>query len=86
MASTTIRKLDESVKQKLRLQAAMHGCSMEEEARRILGEALLPQKEAGTGLGIRIHKCFADAGGIDLKVQPRSLPRPSPVKDEGVDR
>jgi plasmid stability protein len=36
MASITIRNLDDSVKQNLRVQAARHGRSMEEEARVIL--------------------------------------------------
>ena len=35
MASLTIRQLDESIKQKLRLQAAQNGHSMEAEARAI---------------------------------------------------
>lgn len=36
MASLTIRKLDPKVKERLRLQAAQHGHSMEEEACRLL--------------------------------------------------
>lgn len=36
----TIRNLDEAVKQKLRLRAAMHQCSMEAEARAILATCL----------------------------------------------
>lgn len=36
MSSITIRNLDESVKQKLRVRAALHGRSMEDEARTIL--------------------------------------------------
>ena len=35
-SSITIRKLDESLKAKLRVRAATHGRSMEEEAREIL--------------------------------------------------
>ena len=38
MASITIRNLDVSIKEKLRLRAAAHGRSMEEEVRLILGE------------------------------------------------
>ncbi|MEK1886627.1 MAG: bifunctional phosphopantothenoylcysteine decarboxylase/phosphopantothenate--cysteine ligase CoaBC [Phyllobacterium sp.] len=38
MASITIRNLDYSIKEKLRLRAAAHGRSMEEEARIILGD------------------------------------------------
>jgi antitoxin FitA len=36
MASLTIRNLDDHVKQRLRMRAATHGRSMEEEAREIL--------------------------------------------------
>ena len=39
MASITIRHFDDGLKQKLRLQAALHGCSMEEEVRVILRKA-----------------------------------------------
>ena len=40
MAVLTIRNIDDSIKAFLRMQAAQHGCSMEEEARRILAQAL----------------------------------------------
>ena len=43
MASLTIRKLDDSVKTKLRVRAAENGRSMEEEARAILEEAVQVQ-------------------------------------------
>ena len=33
MASITIRKLDDELKRRLRVRAAEHGCSMEQEAR-----------------------------------------------------
>ncbi|MEA2988651.1 MAG: phosphopantothenoylcysteine decarboxylase / phosphopantothenate---cysteine ligase, partial [Alphaproteobacteria bacterium] len=36
MASITIRQLDEELKQRLRLRAAAHGRSMEDEVRTIL--------------------------------------------------
>ena len=42
MASIVIRRLDDSVKARLRLRAAEHGRSMEEEAREILKSALTP--------------------------------------------
>lgn len=41
MAILTIRNLDEVVKRQLRIQAAEHGVSMEEEARLILRDALV---------------------------------------------
>lgn len=40
MASITIRKLDDDLKQRLRIRAAEHGHSMEQEARDILRAAL----------------------------------------------
>ncbi len=36
MAAITIRNIDDEVKNKMRLQAAQHGCSMEHEVREIL--------------------------------------------------
>jgi plasmid stability protein len=47
----TVRNLDEALKAQLRISAAKHGCSMEEEVRRILRDALLPQVEQ-KGLGL----------------------------------
>src|SRR5947209_1395550 len=41
MASLTIRRLDDELKQRLRLRAARNGRSMEDEARIVLGEAAL---------------------------------------------
>lgn len=77
MASITIRNLDESVKARLRIAAARHGCSMEEEVRQILRRALIT--EGGSErLGTRIHQRFAKVGGIDLALPGRSMPRPPP--------
>ena len=43
----TIRNLDEAVKQKLRLRAAMHQRSMEAEAREILAQAVAEETPMG---------------------------------------
>ena len=48
-ATLTIRNLDEAVKQKLRVQAAQHGRSMEAEARAILTRDVLPSAEKVSG-------------------------------------
>ena len=40
MASITIRNLEEGIKQRLRVRAAQHGRSMEEEAREILRKVM----------------------------------------------
>ena len=77
MASITIRNLDDVVKERLRLAAARHGVSMEEEARRILKSAL-DADENEYGLGTRIQKIWAGVGGFDLpdrsEFQYRRLP------------
>ena len=77
MASITIRSLDDSVKARLRIAAARHGCSMEEEVRRILRQALMAEDLPGQ-LGTRIHQRFATLGGIDLPEPDRSAPRSAP--------
>lgn len=70
MASITIRNLDEDLKAKLRVVAANHGRSMEEEVRVILAQAL-SQKETQGGLGSRIHARFASIGGADIELPAR---------------
>ncbi|GEN26154.1 FitA-like ribbon-helix-helix domain-containing protein [Halomonas cupida] len=69
MASITIRNLDDQLKTQLRLQAARHGHSMEEEVRRILRHALAQPQ--GRGLGSRIHERFAQLGGVELELPER---------------
>jgi antitoxin FitA len=65
MAQLLIRKLEDDVKTRLKVRAARHGHSLEEEARRILEAAALTDKPApDMGLGSRIAKRFA---GIGLK-------------------
>lgn len=73
MASLTIRNLDDETKAQLRLQAARHGRSMEEEARTILRQAVTaaPAGAEGGGLGSRIHAHFAALGGVELDLPAR---------------
>jgi plasmid stability protein len=82
MASLTIRSLDEGTKAQLRIQAARHGRSMEEEARTILREAIeASQPSAATkqGLGSRIQAHFAPFGGVELEL-PEHSSQPSPAQ------
>jgi plasmid stability protein len=80
MATLTIRNLDEHTKAQLRIQAARHGRSMEEEARTILRAAIessQPDAQA-QGLGSRIQAHFAKLGGVELALPERtSVPRPA---------
>ena len=78
MATLTIRKLDESIKQSLRIKAAHHGVSMEEEVRRILQKVLTPETGSAK-LGTTIHQHFTRIGNMDDHILPtRSTPRPAP--------
>jgi plasmid stability protein len=76
MASLTIRNLDDPLKARLRIQAATHGHSMEEEARKILRAALTPETETPGNLGEAIHARFARHGGVEL-----DLPAREPMRD-----
>ncbi len=47
MASLSIRKMDEETVASLRMRAASHGVSMEEEVRQIIRQAVEPTKRLG---------------------------------------
>ncbi|MGC2245972.1 MAG: hypothetical protein WA609_05160 [Terriglobales bacterium] len=79
MASLTIRQLEESTKRKLRIRAAHHGCSMEQEAREILKCALSQTQESPKDLGKAIHDLFAPLGGVELEIPPRE-----PIPEERI--
>ena len=86
MATLTIRNLDEHTKAQLRVQAARHGRSMEEEARTILRAAIEARQPEGCGLGLgsRIQAHFAQLGGVELNLPERcSLPAPAQFSREG---
>jgi len=79
MATLTIRNLDDSTKAQLRLRAARHGRSMEEEARAILRQAVAgaPPQPTMAGVGHRIQAHFARLGGVELELPDRAgLPQP----------
>ncbi len=71
MSTLTIRNLEPSIKDKLRLTAAAHGRSMEEEVRTILRN-VLAQPASTMGMGDRIHARFAELGGVELDIPPRT--------------
>ncbi len=70
----TIRNLDDDVKARLRVRAALHGRSMEEEARSILRSALAKETEADTGAAlVKALRARAErVGGIDLELPART--------------
>ena len=79
MASITIRKLEDSTKRRLRVRAANHGRSMEEEAREILRTAVSEESQGELGLAESIRRRFAPFGGVELPELPRE-PIPEPPK------
>lgn len=79
MASITIRNLDDQLMAELRLAAARHGHSMEEEVRIILRKTLTRPKP--DGLGSRIRDRVAAMGGVDLDIPDRSDPPRAPDLD-----
>ena len=83
MASITIRNLDDDVKTRLRMRAASHGRSMEEEARLILREAV-EGKSGPENLASAIRARFAPFGGVELDILRANRPRFE--QDGGDDR
>lgn len=70
MASLSVRKLDRNVYERLRMRAAKHGISMEEEARRILCQAVgVPEKLTDV-----FKKHFGVENGIDLDLLNQRQP------------
>ena len=72
MASMTIRNIDDSLKSRLRVRAAQHGRSREEEARSILRSALAVTEPKEEHLVDAIRRRVAAVGGIDIDLPPRS--------------
>ncbi len=72
MASLSVRKLDEETLSRLQIRAATHGVSMEEEARRILKEAVSAPERLGD-LALQI---FGPRHGIDLQMPERTPHEP----------
>ncbi|HNX77481.1 MAG TPA: plasmid stabilization protein [Candidatus Rifleibacterium sp.] len=60
----------------LRLSAAAKNISMEEEIRKIL-TAFINRQKCQKGIGSRIARRFADAGGCELQLAERAMPRPA---------
>jgi len=88
MVSITIRRLDDGVKAKLRLRAASHGRSMEEEACEILRTGLSAKRGSRLNLAESIRRHIEPLGGVELTLPPRQAVRrrPQTAKKTRVDR
>lgn len=74
MASLSVRKLDDDTLKRLRIRAAQHGVSMEEEVRQILKRAVATPECLGD-LAVRL---FSPAyGGEELKLPEREIHDPT---------
>jgi antitoxin FitA len=76
MASITIRSLDENLKRKLRVRAARHNRSMEDEVRDILRTVLAQETTSAGNLADAIRKRIEPLGGVEL-----SLPSREPMRE-----
>lgn len=71
MPNLSIRKLEDETLQRLRVRAAQHRVSMEEEARRILRQAVMPPKHVGS-----LAQAYFGDEGVDLELPERAVYEP----------
>lgn len=77
MTTLTVRRLDPKLKERIRLRAARHGRSMEEEVRQILEQACAAESEPRNAFDL-LRRHFVDLGGVDLELPPREVGRKPP--------
>jgi plasmid stability protein len=78
MAVMTIRNIDDAIKKRLRVRAAVNGRSMEDEARDILRSALSTDEPRPRNLAQVIRDRFVALGGVDLPETRREEIRQPP--------
>lgn len=83
MARLTIRDMDDDLEALLRLRAARHGLSMEEEAQSILRAALAGpvRDDSGAALYAAIRARVEPLGGVELGLPSREPQRDPPGFD-----
>jgi plasmid stability protein len=75
MASVTVRKLSDGVKEALRVDAARRGISLEAYAREILREASGEVDFRAGNLVELARECFGKEGGVELDLPGRGSGR-----------
>ncbi|HEY4581297.1 MAG TPA: plasmid stabilization protein [Lysobacter sp.] len=87
MFTMTIRDIDEAMNARLRVQAALHGRSIEDEARDILRAALAvgagPTADTPAMLVADIRALVEPFGGIELELPAREPMREPPDFNDG---
>ena len=78
MASLTIRNLDMDIKERLRVLAATHGHSMEEEARIILKRAVSVGGISGTDFWKLSRQLFGGEKSVELELVSHTNDRTVP--------
>ncbi len=82
IADMAALQLDQKTKTRLRVRAAHHGRSMEEEAREILRSALTTSSRTKGNLAEAIRRRFASFGGIEISLPQRDAVRKAPGFEE----
>jgi plasmid stability protein len=77
MGNLSVRKLDDDTIERLRIRAAEHGVSMEEEARRILSQAVA----APARLGDLAVELLGPNHGGDLELPHATTHKPLDLED-----
>lgn len=77
MGSVLIRNVDTRLKERLRVRAASHGRSMEEEARTILRNGLEGPEEPVSIVDLATE-LFGREHGVDLEPHPEAFAREPP--------
>jgi plasmid stability protein len=78
----TIRNIDDRLKQRLRVRAATHGRSMEDEARDILRTVLALREPPPGDLAGAIRARLQPLGGVEFAIPPREPIRAAPDFNE----
>lgn len=77
----TIRNIDDRLKARLRVQAAQHGRSMEDEARDILRAALSAEPARTPSIVDAIRARIEPLGGVNLEIASREPSREPLILD-----
>ncbi|MCY4615426.1 MAG: plasmid stabilization protein [Chloroflexi bacterium] len=85
MTSITLHDLDDVVAARLRVRAAKHGRTVEQEACAVLRDALgsgdAPPEPPPEKLGTAMQELFKPFGDVVLPIPPREPPRDPPTFD-----